>query len=257
MTSKRTLVGICALSLAVVLMVGVCALAVVVFLVVQNNSALVQVVGLAVDTSTPTATGTPTETPTPMPPTETPTSTPTPTETPTVTPVIIDAPTRMPNDTPALVATDTPTPTQAPAPTQPPRPTNLPTPSPTVAPPSTETATSTPAAPPFLPIGTRVDLSPQGNGATGAAVLFAPREFTLIDFNYDGQCAGTNIRLGKQGFPKSPVATLLYLEGRPYKNESLRVPIPVDVPAGSADALFVYCDSRDTLLGWGPLLPPR
>ena len=257
MTSKRTLAGACALSLAATLIVATCVLAVVVFLVLQNNSALVQVVGLAVDTSTPTATGTPTETPTPLPSTETPTSTPTPTETPTVTPVIIDAPTKILTDTPAAVTTDTPTPTQIPVPTTPARPTNPPTPSPTVPPPSTEIATSTPADPPFLPIGTRVELSPQGNGATGAAVLFAPREFTLIDFNYDGQCAGTNIRLGKQGFPKSPVATLLYLEARPYKNESLRVPIPVDVPAGSADALFVYCDSRDTLLGWGPLLPPR
>jgi len=257
MTSKRTLVGTCALCLAVVLIAAVCVFAVVVFLVLQNNSALVQVVGLAVDTSTPTAASTPTETPTPLPPTETPTSTPTLTLTPTVTPVIIDAPTKIPADIPAAVTTDTPTPTQIPVPTKPVRPTNSPTPSPTVPLPSTETATSTPAEPPFLPIGTRVELSPQGNGATGAAVLFAPREFTLIDFNYDGQCAGTNIRLGKQGFPKSPVATLLYLEGRPYKNESLRVLIPVDVPAGSADALFIYCDSRDTLLGWGPLLPPR
>lgn len=255
MTSKRTLLWTCVLLAAIALIVAACTFVAGGYLLVRGNPALVQVVGLAARTSTPPPAGTPTLTATPVPPTETSIPTRTPTATATVTPVIIDAPTRPPTDTPTAPA-DAPVPTESPSPTRPPRPTNPPAPSPTAAPPPTDTTTPTPAASPFLPLGTRAELSPQGNGATGAAVLFAPREFTLIDFNYDGQCAGTNIRLGKQGFPKSPVAILLYLDGRPYKNESLRVPVPADLPAGSADALFVYCDSRDALLGWGLLLPP-
>jgi len=79
----------------------------------------------------------------------------------------------------------------------------------------------------------------------------------MIDFNYDGQCPVSDIRLAMQGFPKPPVKVLLYLEPRPYRDESLRVPIPPDLPAGSANALFVYCDDRDQMMAWGPLVPPK
>jgi hypothetical protein len=108
-----------------------------------------------------------------------------------------------------------------------------------------------------MPIGTKVDLSPQANGATGSAVLFSPRQFTMINFNYDGKCPVTDIRLAMEGFPKPPASVLLYLEERPYRNESFAVPVPTDLPAGSANALFVYCDSRDEMLAWGPLIPPQ
>lgn len=107
-----------------------------------------------------------------------------------------------------------------------------------------------------MPIGTKAELSPQGSGVTGSAVLFSPRQFTVINFNYDGKCPVTDIRLGMQGFPKPPVAVLHYIEARPYNNESFDVPIPPDLPAGSANALFVYCDSRDEMLAWGPLVSP-
>jgi hypothetical protein len=100
-------------------------------------------------------------------------------------------------------------------------------------------------------------LSPASNGATGSAILFAPRQFTMISFNYDGQCPIADVRLGMQGFPKPPVAVLLYLEPRAYKNESFPVPIPADLAPNSANALFVYCDTLDKLMGWGPLVPPK
>lgn len=107
-----------------------------------------------------------------------------------------------------------------------------------------------------MPIGTKAELSPQGNGATGTIVLFAPREFTVINFSYNGQCPVTDIRLGMEGFPKPPVAVLEYLAPRAYQSESLTIPIPPELPAGSANAVFVYCDTHDSLLGWGRLIPP-
>jgi hypothetical protein len=107
-----------------------------------------------------------------------------------------------------------------------------------------------------MPIGTKVDLSPQASGATGTAVLFSPREFTMINFSYDGRCPVTDVRLGMEGFPKPPTAVLLYLEARPYQGESFSVPVPADLSPRSANALFIYCDSRDEMLAWGPLVPP-
>jgi hypothetical protein len=92
---------------------------------------------------------------------------------------------------------------------------------------------------------------------TGSAVLFSPREFTMIGFNYDGQCPIADIRLGMQGFAKPPVSVLLYLEPRAYKGESLRVPIPADVAPNSANALFAYCDTQDKMMAWGPLVLPK
>jgi hypothetical protein len=108
-----------------------------------------------------------------------------------------------------------------------------------------------------MALGTRAVLSPASNGVTGSAVLFSPRAFTMIDFNYDGQCPIADIRLAMQGFPKPPAAVLVYLERRPYKNESLQVPIPADLPPNAANALFVYCDDRDQMMAWGPLIPPK
>jgi len=179
----------------------------------------------------------------------------------TVTPT--DTPTRPPLP-PTLTLTPTPsptaslTPTPAPTNTAAPSPTKLSQPTPTVAVVQavTDTPSPAPSVEPFWPIGTRVELSPQGSGVTGLAVLFAPRQFTMVNFNYDGRCPVTDIRLGMRGFPKPPVAVLYYLEARPYANESFDVPVPPDLAAGSADALFVYCDSRDEMLAWGPLTAP-
>jgi hypothetical protein len=108
-----------------------------------------------------------------------------------------------------------------------------------------------------LPIGSRAVLSPQSNGVVGTAVLFSGRELTMINFSYDGQCPAADIRVGRKGFPKPPIAVLIYLEARPYKDESIAVPIASDIPANSADAVFVYCDTRDEMMAWGEITPPR
>lgn len=207
--------------------------------------------------ATATATPVPSDTPTLMLPLQPPTALPTailevaPTDTPTRPPLLLTA-TPTPSPTASPTHTLAPTNTTAATPTQRPQP----TPTATVAQPAADTPSPAPSVEPFWPIGTRVELSPQGSGVTGLAVLFAPRQFTMVNFNYDGRCPVTDIRLGMQGFPKPPVAVLQYLEARPYASESFDVPVPPDLAAGSADALFVYCDSRDEMLAWGPLTAP-
>ncbi|MGQ9626459.1 MAG: SH3 domain-containing protein [Anaerolineae bacterium] len=132
-------------------------------------------------------------------------------------------------------------------------------PSPTPAPTAQETAKFTPIPPseptvapePFWPIGTSAQISPHHHGVTGTAVLFQPRTITVINFNFDGQVPTVEIRLGHKGFPKHPVAVLGYLEQRQYKNETLQLQIPPELPPGSADAIFFYCLEFDMLLGWG------
>lgn len=212
------------------------------------------------------ATNTPTAIPSPTPTftvTPTPTYTPTPSATPTVTPVLLDLPSPSPTAT-ARPATPSVAPS-ATATTAPPTPraqvaaaTAAPPP-PTATQPSPPTPTAPPtiAAEPFLPIGSRAVLSPQSNGVLGTAVLFSGREITMIDFSYDGQCPIADIRLSHKGFPKPPTAVLLYLEPRAYKEESIAVPIPDDVAPGTADAIFVYCDTRDDMMAWGELMAPR
>jgi hypothetical protein len=255
MDSKRTLVLTCGVLGIVLFIVFACAIIILAGGLVAyfgSPAATGKVLPAPTDTPEPLATFTPTHTLTPIPATDTPFPTVTPTTTPTVTPVMIDpSPTATASPIPA--PTDTPVPTDTPAPTD----TPLPAPSATPAVPPPDTPVPAPQEEPFMPIGTKVDLSPQANGATGSAVLFSPRQFTMINFNYDGKCPVTDIRLAMEGFPKPPASVLLYLEERPYRNESFAVPVPTDLPAGSANALFVYCDSRDEMLAWGPLIPPQ
>ncbi len=260
MESKHTLGITCTVLLIITALTILCLIAAGgVFFVANRPNGLRQYIAQRFSPPTatpiPTTTATPTQTPTPAPPTATPLPTAIPENTSTATPVLasptVAAP---PTDTPAAQPTATETPALAymPAPTDTPIP-----PSPTPATPPTDTPVPAPTVEPFLPIGTRAELSPQANGATGSAVLFSPRQLTIINLNYDGKCPVSDIRLGMEGFPKPPVAVLQYLEERPYKNESFPVEIPADLPAGSANALFVYCDSRDEMLAWGPLLSPQ
>ncbi len=266
MKSKRSLWSTCGVIALLGLLLVACVLTVGGGAwIVRDNPALQQALRQLVSTATPTASPTPTDTATPVPPTATPSSTITPTVTP-VTPVVLDAPPTSTPSAPLLpTATDTPFPTETstPAPTRPaPTPTTKARPT-SPAPTATTVVTSTPvltptvSVEPFLKIGTRAVLSPASNGVTGSAVLFSPREFTMINFNFDGQCPIADIRLGTEGFAKPPVAVLLYLEARAYKDESISVPIPADLAPNSANALFVYCDSRDSMMGWGPLVPPK
>ncbi len=249
MGSKRVVGVVCGI-LAVVMILFVCLLVAGGGFLYFNGPDIAGRISWPV-TATPSPTSTLTSTPTPtwtqVPPTNTPQ--PTPTLTSTQVPAI-----QPPTPTPSPTAP----PTETPVPTDTPAPTDAPSPAPTAAPTQmpTETPIPTLAAEPFLPIGAKAELSPQGSGVTGSAVLFSPRQFTVINFNYDGKCPVTDIRLGMQGFPKPPVAVLHYIEARPYNNESFDVPIPPDLPAGSANALFVYCDSRDEMLAWGPLVSP-
>jgi hypothetical protein len=265
MKGRRWVWPTCAVAAVVVLLAVLCVVAAGAVLTVRGNPALQQALLQLSWTPTPTVTDTPTvapAAPTPTatpPPTATPTITPTPTQ---VTPVVLDAsPTSTPSASLVPTGTDTPFPTSTsttaptPSPTRPATATRAATPTPADT--ATPAPTSTPQAEPFTKIGSRVVLSPASNGVTGSAVLFSPREITMIGFNYDGQCPIADIRLGMEGFPKPPVSVLVYLEARPYKDESLTVPIPADLPPNSANALFVYCDSRDAMMGWGPLLPPQ
>jgi len=273
MKSRGWVWSACVLGAVVALLTMLCVLGAGGVWMVRSNPALQQALRQLASTATPTASPTTTDTPTTTP-TVSPTATSTPTATPTATPatpVVLDAPaTHTPVATPLPTATDTPFPTATslPAPTPRPVPTNAPSgvstagaASPAVSATAmvtpTTTLTSTVGAVPFTIIGTRAVLSPAANGVTGSAVLFSPREFTMIGFNYDGQCPIADIRLSMEGFPKPPVSVLLYLESRPYKDESLRVPIPADVAPNSANALFVYCDTLDQMMGWGPLVPPQ
>jgi hypothetical protein len=277
MKSKRSLWSTCGVIAALVLLVVACALSVGGVWMIRENPALQQALRQIVSTPTPTSSPTATDTATPVPPTATPSPTITPTATP-VTPVVLDAPpTNTPSATLGPTATDTPFPTETPTPAPTQRPvsptkaapvakTNTPAASrlaASAAVTATAVITSTPMVTPtvkmepFMAIGSRAVLSPAGSGVTGSAVLFSPREFTMIKFNYDGQCAIADVRLGMQGFAKPPVAVLLYLEARPYKDESVSVPIPANVAPNSANALFVYCDSLDKMMAWGPLIPPN
>lgn len=253
MNSRRTTGVVCGV-LALVAILALCALGVgggALYFARSNTGRLAAATATAMPVPSDTPTWVPLAWVTATVPgaiwTVTPTNTPT---RPPLPPTLASTPTPLP--TASLTPTPTPTNTAAP------RPTELSQPAPTVAvtQPVTATPSPAPSVEPFWPIGTRVELSPQGSGVTGLAVLFAPRQFTMVNFNYDGRCPVTDIRLGMRGFPKPPVAVLHYLEARPYANESFDVPIPPDLAAGSADALFVYCDSRDEMLAWGPLTAP-
>jgi hypothetical protein len=273
MKSRGWVWSACVLGAIVALLTALCVLGAGGAWMVRSNPALQQALRQLASTATPTSSPTTTDTPTTTP-TVSPTATSIPTATPTatqVTPVVLDAPaTHTPVATPLPTATETPFPTA----TSTPEPTRRPVPTKALSGFSTTVAVSpaisttemvtpttvltpTVAAVPFTIIGTRAVLSPAANGVTGSAVLFSPREFTMIGFNYDGQCPIADIRLSKEGFPKPPVSVLLYLEPRPYKDESLRVPIPADVAPNSANALFVYCDTLDRMMGWGSLVPPK
>jgi hypothetical protein len=283
MKSKGWLWPACAVIGTLGLLLIACALTVGGFWIARQNPALKQALLEMVATDTPTASPTATETATPVPPTATPSPTVTPTSTP-VTPAVLDAPT---TNTPAVTLTPTGTDTPFPTDTSVPSPTRTATivakPTGTTAPKvsaaatitttaattstaaltsttavtSTTVATPTVSAIPFATIGSRAVLSPAGSAVTGSAVLFAPREFTMIKFNYDGQCPIVDIRLGMQGFAKPPVAVLMYLQPRTYKDESFPMPIPANLAPNSANALFVYCDTQDKMLAWGPLVPPQ
>jgi hypothetical protein len=277
MKSKGWLWSACAVIGTLGLILIACALTVGGLWIARQNPALKQALLEMVATDTPTASPTATDTATPVPPTATPSPTVTSTPTP-VTPAVLDAPpTNTPSVTLTPTGTDTPFPTDTsiPSPTRPA--TSVAKPTSTTAPKvsaaaiitttaaitstaavtPTTVATPTVSAIPFTTIGSRAVLSPAGSAVTGSAVLFAPREFTMIKFNYDGQCPIVDIRLGMQGFAKPPVAVLLYLQPRTYKDESFPVPIPANLAPNSANALFVYCDTQDKMMAWGPLVPPQ
>ena len=85
----------------------------------------------------------------------------------------------------------------------------------------------------------------------GRAGLAGLQTIILREFDFDGQCSGADIRLGKQGECDQSPAVLLELEARPYAKEMFVLTIPPGITADNADSIAVYCRDTGEVVDWG------